>query len=384
LLRGLLDGVLVATSLFVVSWVTVLGHVYASGGDSSLTAVVSMAYPCGDLLLLTLTLVVVAHAPRSARAGTVVLASGFLLLTVADSGFAYLTASGQYQTGRLCDIGWVLGFLLIAYAATRPDSDPDPTRREVASRAALLLPYVPAAVGMGIAIYRVRGDHEDNPSLLAAGLIVLVLMVRQMLALDENRRLTMTMRHQAFHDLLTGLANRALLRDRLDHALRLHASSGHPLTLLIVDLDDFKAVNDGLGHAGGDAVLRAVAERLRAATRSGDTVARIGGDEFAVLGEVTTDGAQIAERILASLAVPVSDGLLQRASIGYVDPRTDDPTVDADELLHRADLAMYAGKRQGKGRAVGFAAVSACVPAPRSQPPGRWVSRTADPAAPRA
>jgi diguanylate cyclase len=395
-IRGLLDGVLVATSLFVVSWATTMGNVYAAGGDSAFSAVVSMAYPIADLLLLTLTLLVVAHARPDARQGVGALAAGFLALTIGDSGFAYLTATGQYSSGNLVDLGWVAGFLLVAYAALRPDADGDPHRAELSSRAALLLPYAPALVGMGIAIYRVRGDHEDNPSLIGAGLMMLVLMIRQMLALDENRRLTAAMRHQAFHDQLTGLANRALFQDRLTHALQLHRRSRQPLTLLLIDLDDFKGINDGLGHAAGDEALRRLAERLRASTRAGDTVARLGGDEFAILAEVGADGEQLAERVLAALDVPVSVGREEvplRASIGVVDLAAGDPAIDADELMQRADLAMYLGKRQGKGRAVSFATLEAQVleaqveasktdiPDPRTAPD---LSRTADPAAPRA
>ena len=361
--RALLDGLLVAASLFVLSWVTALGQVYAAGADSTFATVVSMAYPVGDLLLMTLTLVVVAHARPDARNGLSLLAAGFAALSVGDSGFAYLTATGQYQTGNLVDAGWVTGFLLLAFAAAVPEPEYEPRLSEVTSRAALLLPYAPAVVALVITTYRVRSTHHDDISLLAAALIVLILLIRQMLVLDENRRLTTAVRHQAFHDQLTGLANRALFQDRLSHALELHRKARRPVALLIVDLDDFKSVNDTLGHAAGDDVLRQLAYRLGTATRTGDTVARLGGDEFAILGEAGTDrivdGNALSERVMAALDEPFTlDGLPQsvRASIGIAELLSGDEPIDADELLQRADAAMYTGKRRGKSQAVHYEA----------------------------
>ncbi len=368
--RALLDGLLVAASLFVLTWVTALGHVYAAGADSTFAAVVSMAYPIGDLLLMTLTLVVVAHARPDARHGLSLLAAGFAALSVGDSGFAYFTATGQYQTGNLVDAGWVIGFLLLAFAAAVPEPEYEPRHSEVTSRAALLLPYVPALLALVITTYRVRSTHHDDISLLAAALVVLILMIRQMLILDENRRLTTAVRHQAFHDQLTGLANRALFQDRLNHALELHRRARRPLTLLIVDLDDFKSINDTLGHAAGDEVLRQLAYRLRSATRTGDTVARLGGDEFAILGEVGTDrivdGSALSERVMAGLEEPFTlEGAPQlvRASIGIAELRAADEPIDADELLQRADAAMYTGKRRGKSQAVHYESARVVHPA---------------------
>jgi hypothetical protein len=151
-----------------------------------------------------------------------VLAAGFAALSVGDSGFVYFTATGKDQTGNLIDAGWVVGFLLLAFAAALPAPEYEPRQAEVTSRAALSLPYLPAFPALVLASYRVRGSHHDNVSLLAGAFIVLVLLVRQMLILDENRHLTLAVRHQAFHDQLTGLANRALFQDRLSHSLDLH------------------------------------------------------------------------------------------------------------------------------------------------------------------
>ncbi len=101
----------------------------------------------------------------------------------------------------------------------------------------------------------------------------------------EQRDLERKLSHRAFHDELTGLANRALFLDRMDHALRVQRSDADPVVVLFVDLDDFKSVNDALGHGVGDQLLRAIADRIRERSGSGDTPARLGGDEFALLLE---------------------------------------------------------------------------------------------------
>ena len=172
---------------------------------------------------------------------------------------------------------------------------------------------------------------------------------------SERAHLQDELVHQAFHDPLTGLANRALFRDRVRHALAGAGRTGQVVEVLFLDLDDFKAVNDGLGHPVGDAVLVAVAERLAACVRAGDTVARLGGDEFAVLvADGGVAGPLLAERIVEALRPPILVGgqeVLARASIGLAAG----PPGTAPTDLHRdADLAMYVAKAQGKDRWVDF------------------------------
>jgi diguanylate cyclase (GGDEF)-like protein len=158
---------------------------------------------------------------------------------------------------------------------------------------------------------------------------------------------------RALHDELTGLPNRVLLFDRIEHALRLSTRTDHPLAVLFIDLDGFKAVNDRLGHHAGDQLLVAAAVRICEAVREGDTVARLGGDEFVVLCEELIDthhAARIAERVIATLNKPfaVCGGFISiSASVGIASPGGSD---GASELLMRADMAMYAAKEQGPGR----------------------------------
>jgi diguanylate cyclase (GGDEF)-like protein/PAS domain S-box-containing protein len=170
-----------------------------------------------------------------------------------------------------------------------------------------------------------------------------------MVDITDQKELEQQLAHQAFHDSLTGLANRALFRDRIDHALtrRDHA----PVAVIYLDLDDFKAVNDSLGHAIGDDVLRTAAQRLQRSVRRGDTVARLGGDEFAILLEEEPTGCEaVARAILDAFARPIVAGGREfglTASVGLV---VSDGSTDADALIRRADLAMYSAKSRGKGR----------------------------------
>ena len=173
----------------------------------------------------------------------------------------------------------------------------------------------------------------------------------------ERKALEEKLRHQALHDPLTGLANRLLLRDRIEHAL--HARRSRlPLGLLVLDLDDFKNINDSYGHAAGDEALLEVTRLVKLCLRPGDTFARLGGDEFAILLEELPDSSRaqvVAGRIGAVLQAPVKlpnrEEVRVTASIGVV---TCEEAGDPDVLLRNADIALYAAKEEGKGRNVLF------------------------------
>ena len=173
--------------------------------------------------------------------------------------------------------------------------------------------------------------------------------------ITERKRLEDQLRYQAFHDSLTGLANRARFIDRLDQALKRSRRTLKPVAALFLDLDNFKAINDSFGHAAGDTVLKEVAERIQSCLRPGDSAARLGGDEFAVILEDLEhpdDVQRVATRILDALKFPVScDGheVFCRASIGLaVAEGTAQTEADVEALLRNADVAMYSAKRRGK------------------------------------
>jgi diguanylate cyclase (GGDEF)-like protein/PAS domain S-box-containing protein len=176
--------------------------------------------------------------------------------------------------------------------------------------------------------------------------------------MTEHRRLQTELTFQAFHDPLTGLANQALFRDRVDHAAtRLQRNDGQ-LAVLFIDLDDFKTVNDSLGHLAGDALLREVSERLTSCLRAGDTAARLGGDEFAVLMDVIADpndAIQVAERILLALQEPIALEALRVSATASVGIAYGSAGAGSDEMLRNADLAMYTAKSNGKNCARVFA-----------------------------
>lgn len=173
-----------------------------------------------------------------------------------------------------------------------------------------------------------------------------------MFDITELKQLQEQLTHQAFHDSLTGLPNRALFHDRVEHAMRRGQRPNTILAILLIDLDNFKVINDSLGHDTGDRLLVAVAERLRCTVRPGDTVARLGGDEFIVLLEDLTDVAAVvesAERIERALHQTFSvdrHELFVTASVGAAINSPDNQ--QASDLLRQADIAMYQVKRAGK------------------------------------
>jgi len=171
--------------------------------------------------------------------------------------------------------------------------------------------------------------------------------------ISERKAFEAELTHQAFHDTVTGLANRALFGERVRHAIARSRREGHSLAVIFLDLDDFKTINDSLGHAAGDEVLVEVARRLDSTVRGGDTAARFGGDEFAVLLEDvddSQDAADAAQRILEVLALPIRAShkdLALRASLGISVALPDDART-AEELIRDADAAMYIAKHEGK------------------------------------
>ncbi|HEX4977541.1 MAG TPA: GGDEF domain-containing protein [Nocardioides sp.] len=388
--RDLLDGVIIAVSLLVLSWVTVLDQVIEDNSDGAVALALSLAYPLGDVVLGTLALLALARARSGERAVLATLAGGLACLAFADSAYLYLVSAGRYTSADLVSAGWAFGFLLVAAAALVDLTDPGrrtfprPPQVVVDNRLGLLgltLPYLPfSAAGVAV-LWSIITDPESAvvSSILSVVLVVMVL-ARQFLAMVENQRLYVALgaardqlQHRALHDDLTGLANRALFNDRLDHALR---RSGSDLGLLFCDLDDFKRVNDRLGHVAGDEVLVEVARRLRGCVRSGDTVARLGGDEFAILLDDAAQTQQVADRVITAMLEPftvggttvglsMSVGITRHSALAggrrsadrsagapSAPGVTPTPASLADRMLREADLAMYAAKTSGKGRAV--------------------------------
>ncbi len=408
--RDLLDGAIIAGSLVALSWVTTLGAVVGAGGENWLSISLSLGYPIGDVVLATLVLLALARDDRDERGTLLLVAAGLGGLALADSAYVYLVTVGSYSSGDLISVGWATGFLLVAAGALLVRADDQGARaprhrarREAAiqapTRLRIVLPYLPlSAAALAICARLVSAPVTPLVELGIGIALTSLVMVRQFLAMTENHRLLAELavvrdqlQHQALHDPLTGLANRALFADRVGHAL---AQPDAEVGVLFCDLDDFKVVNDELGHDAGDMLLRLVAERLLSCVRPADTVARLGGDEFAILLERADDAGEVADRVVRAVDEPyplhntlvhasVSVGVAQEsgtsrrparerlrivpADVGTTStlaprrPPSDDALVQ--QLLRRADQAMYAAKAAGKGRAVRDARSAPASPA---------------------
>ncbi|WP_307873074.1 putative bifunctional diguanylate cyclase/phosphodiesterase [Paractinoplanes ovalisporus] len=226
-----------------------------------------------------------------------------------------------------------------------------------ARRANVWLPYL-SVIAIDLAMIGLLDgtmSWPDRVVIVAVVALTALIALRQLIAMRDNRRLMNEkrltedrLRHEVTHDALTGLANRSLFRERLADAV-----DAGDATVLLVDLDDFKTVNDSLGHDVGDELLVAVAEALRVASAPDGLTARLGGDEFAVL--LTgggADGETVADRVLAALAQPIgSHQLLTHCSVGIAAAT---PGIALDQLMRHADIAMYAAKQRGKGNRVRY------------------------------
>ena len=369
--RWLLDSAIIISALAAASWATTLGAVAHSGSDSPFAFAVSLAYPIGDIVVLTMAMAGAGLYRRKVdRSPKLLVSVAMAAMAVSDSAFTYYTATGTYRTGSLCDLGWVASFTLLAMAAASARRMPAPSARQTLASPAMassttMLPYIPILLaGSVLVVNRVQGSPFDDVELIGVTAAFVFTLLRQYTTVRENRALVGVvaareeqLHRQAFYDGLTGLANRALFLDRAAHALLLHSRDRREISVLYCDLDDFKSVNDTLGHGAGDELLVAVSDRLRATLRQGDTVARLGGDEFAILLEDGGRPIPVGTRIVTSLSKPfVIDGrpLTVRASVGVVGVAADEPTPTLDRLLASADIAMYAAKRSGKGRVAAF------------------------------
>jgi diguanylate cyclase (GGDEF)-like protein len=362
--RDFLDGLIISAALLVAAWASPVGQALTSHQNSTFAAVVAVAYPLTDVALCAMALLLLSHA-STLRPVAVLIGLGLAGLTVSDTAYTYLVSLKSYSPWQWVDTFWTGGFLLLALAAVfgsglpREGKPQRPRRPEglqpgaVASTWQMVLPYVPTGLAFATLLgrYSTRGQL-DMVSAVGAVVLVALVLARQFGALSEVRHLTAEVRHRASHDSLTGLANRSLFQERLEHAVSAYKTERRDCSVLFIDLDGFKLVNDKFGHLVGDQVLAEVATRLRACTRPVDTVARLGGDEFAVLVEGhTADPLEVAAALQAALRPPFTIGglaLCFRASIGIArEDGSSDPLGTG--LMRRADIALYAAKAAGKG-----------------------------------
>jgi len=365
--RLLLDLTTVGLGAALIIWYATLGPLLLSSTGRPTSAAVWGALAVAVICLAGVTaiakIVLVGAGPVDLRA-LLLLAGGMLGGGICAGTVSVVVENSQAAPGQLV-IPFIAIMLTLAarrqqvvtqeYAghATPPWALPWAARSE---RTYSLLPYGAVLATDVLLVLAVKDRADVRGGVVVGGAIAVtaVVAVRQLVAFRDNARMVrqlrhqeQRLRHQAAHDGLTDLANRVLFTERLDAAL----AAGGQVAVLLIDLDDFKSVNDTLGHPVGDTLLRAVADRLRHCIRASDTVARLGGDEFGVLlhGVSPEVAEATAQRILANLASPVVAGdhrLLIRASIGVAVAAASERSA---VTLRNADIAMYAAKERGKG-----------------------------------
>ena len=352
---GLLDALVLPTGAAMLAWVFLMAPYVHDSELSTLGRVVSLAYPAGDIFVLGVLLRMTTGRGDRPPAYWL-LVSSMIATLIGNVAYAVLELTIGYEAGSIIDVTWLAMYALGGAASIHPsmaaisqparaesEGNVGPRRLVALAMASLMAPTV-------LAIQWLSGTDIDVPVIVAGCAVLFLLVIARLHGLVALLSQTLrSVEEQATHDQLTGLANRRLFHARWQDSL---GEAGGPTTLLYVDLDGFKPVNDTLGHDAGDTVLVEVAERLRSLVRAGDVVARLGGDEFAVILP-WTDAATaeaIAQRLVTSLAEPfnvahrpVSIG----ASVGVV---TAGPNANPEAELRRADSAMYAAKAAGRGR----------------------------------
>ena len=371
---GLIDALIVTLALATLLWVYLIAPYFDDHTLSLLGRLTSVAYPLMDILVLGVVARLAAGAHRREPAFAFLLSAAAVLL-LSDAVYGWRLLGGGHTTGGILDTGWAIYYALLGAGALHPSmrllSEPGPEVDGRLTRARLaLLACASLTVPLLIVVRAALHEAYDLYVLVgaAATMFALVLLrmagilrrneqlAQQMVAMTEERA-EAELKHQALHDPLTGLPNRALFRNRVAHALAGQRRERLPVSVLFLDLDDFKNVNDGLGHAVGDMVLREIGSRLEDCMRPLDTAARLGGDEFAVLihdTESELQAVEIAQRVMDALQLPMAlDGrnVTIAVSVGIAFSR-DGMTSGgaAEELLSNADAAMYMAKENGKRR----------------------------------
>ena len=341
-LDGLLGGLALGAVTAATALQASLSHLDAAGN----AAVTGAAYPLVDVALLTFLATMFASSSwRPSYSGLALVAGLFVLVSV-DTTYAVDSANGGWFAGGAYDPAWGLAMLMLAAAAWLPSH-----RAPIiaSTRRTLIFPSAFAAIAVGVLVY--GQSVRLNPVAVAlAVLALLTVMVRMALLLRETAALAVS-RKLSLTDDLTGLGNRRSFTAEVEGAV----ADRRPCALLMIDLDQFKELNDTLGHHVGDELLRGVGPRLSATTRAGDIVARLGGDEFGVLiKDADAQTATLAAaRLRAALGRPYAlagISLHVGASIGIaVFP---EHAEDANTLLRHADVAMYEAKRGRTGHGV--------------------------------
>jgi diguanylate cyclase (GGDEF)-like protein len=342
-----MDSVISGVGLSAVAmlWLKVMLH----GTHGSLaTVLTTMAYPVGDLLLVLILLGSLALNGWRVDSVWAWLGAGLGMFAAADTIYAVRVATGSYRAGTLLDPMWAVAATAIAIAAWRRHDRP-PASRSL-GWAVLVMPSLFMATALALLVF---DDNESgtSPTKILAAATVLAGLVRAALTFHEMRALVVN-GVEARTDELSGLANRRAFLEAADDRV---ADGRGTFSVILLDLDRFKEINDSLGHLAGDRLLREVGVRLQARMRQGDLLARLGGDEFAILLDNSSpEGARdIAERLRLDLQKAfVDEGMTIYSDASCGVAAWPDAASTVDGLLQRADIAMYEAKRERLGTAI--------------------------------
>jgi diguanylate cyclase (GGDEF)-like protein len=342
-----LDGIVAGLGMAALGAAIVVRPVLDSASGSTLAVATNLAYPVADLILAGLVVGMLAVRGWRLDARWASLGAAFLVLCVADILYLLQVTSGANEASLLPNLIYMSAVGLLALAAWQPVRDAAPDRLDGWSM--LLVPGAFALAAVGLMIHD-HFERLDPLGLALAVLTILAALVRTALSFRDLRTLAQT-RHEATTDELTSLPNRRLFLRTVDETIAKARAAQDPVALLIIDLDQFKELNDALGHHAGDELLRQLGPRLGETVRSTDLLARLGGDEFGLLlaAPAGRDAAlKAASRVREALRQPFEiQGLHLHvaASIGIALFPLD--ADDADRLVQHADAAMYRAKARG-------------------------------------
>ena len=356
-LSGVLDAIIMLAATTFFSWAFILRPVYDAIPGGTIAKLAGLIFPALNLVFLVIAGQMSLRIRRNRLLGVFLLLATVPIL-ISNVAFAYIAETGTFHLGTPVDLGYILTYFLAGMLANHSvELKLGHSMEPRITFAYVYLPYVPVAVA-GIACTDLLLTHQSfDPVLIASGLVLIIVgYVRQTLVISENmvlnRRLQESeeqFRHMALHDSLTGLPNRALFQDRAVQLSSIAARrSGEELIIFYLDLNSFKEINDTYGHAYGDEVLKAVAERISSVIRRSDTAARLGGDEFAIVMMADKNTADmISQRILRAIEEPLringTTTLRISTAIGRATQRSDE---SVDSLLIRADAEMYERKTE--------------------------------------
>jgi diguanylate cyclase (GGDEF)-like protein len=360
--RALLDALLVGAAVAAIGWHFLIDPLVPDSWNTA--AFITLLYPVLDLSIVSVFLAVGLSGSRRMPLSIALVGVGFGIAAVTDCFYTYAVALRRYTSASWLNLGWQVQAVLLCLAALlaagRLNAD---AQRQDVKRDLTIVPALIAVLAVaGVAVFdKVRFSQLSDTTLAISILLFVGLLGRQFIAIRDRTRLADQLRTAAVTDVLTGLPNRRQFEEVLNVEAPLAGRGGQALSLIMVDLDNFKNVNDTYGHSTGDAVLAQAADRVRRCVPANDLTSRYGGEEFVCLlpGVEESAALAVAERIQHAMSSPPMtlpdrpDTLRLTASLGVatIDSQRAAP-VDADELLDAADRALYRAKAGGRDRVV--------------------------------